>query len=150
MQEYLNQYEVIPFKVLQFLFTEINYGGRVTDAKDRRLINNLVLNFCNEDVLETGYSFSPSGVYSTPCVLWSPLAERVHNLPWPPVRKLFRNGTKNIKNYSTMRASSSNDGAMLLWLSYCCSRFFDFGFLPGHCFLLCDFRTPSHNACLVG
>jgi hypothetical protein len=36
----------IPFKVLQFLFTEINYGGRVTDDKDRRLIKSLVKGFC--------------------------------------------------------------------------------------------------------
>lgn len=65
MQEYLNYHEAIPFKVLQFLFTEINYGGRVTDGKDRRLINNLVLNFCNESVIHEGYAFSPDGVYCT-------------------------------------------------------------------------------------
>ncbi len=34
-QEYLDKYDDIPFKVLRFLFTEINYGGRVTDDKDR-------------------------------------------------------------------------------------------------------------------
>lgn len=67
MQEYLNQHDAIPFKVLQFLFTEINYGGRVTDGKDRRLINNLVLNFCNEGVLDDGYAFAPEGVYCTTC-----------------------------------------------------------------------------------
>jgi hypothetical protein len=67
MLEYLDSFETIPFKVLQFLFTEINYGGRVTDAKDRRLINNLVLDFCNEHVTEGGYKFSPSGVYTSRC-----------------------------------------------------------------------------------
>jgi dynein heavy chain len=36
----------VPYKVLRFLFTEINYGGRVTDAQDRRLINALVEGFC--------------------------------------------------------------------------------------------------------
>ena len=54
-------------QVLRFLFTEINYGGRVTDAKDRRLISNLVTAFCNEDVLKTGYAFSPDATYTTPC-----------------------------------------------------------------------------------
>jgi dynein heavy chain, axonemal len=67
MQEYLNHHEAIPFKVLQFLFTEINYGGRVTDGNDRRLINNLVLNFCNESVLVDGYAYSPSATYCTTC-----------------------------------------------------------------------------------
>lgn len=45
----------MPTQVLRFLFTEINYGGRVTDDKDRRLINNLIHTFCGPDVLESGY-----------------------------------------------------------------------------------------------
>ncbi|KXZ54227.1 hypothetical protein GPECTOR_5g319 [Gonium pectorale] len=66
LQEYLDKYNEIPFKVLRFLFTEINYGGRVTDDKDRRLINNLIYTFCGPQVLEPGYAFSPSGVYAVP------------------------------------------------------------------------------------
>jgi dynein heavy chain len=53
-------------RVLQFLFTEINYGGRVTDDKDRRLMSNLINNFCGPDVLTECYAFSPSGTYTTP------------------------------------------------------------------------------------
>ena len=69
MREYLDaDASSVPFKVLQFLFTEINYGGRVTDAKDRRLIGNLVLGFVNENVLTAGHAFSPSGVYASTCV----------------------------------------------------------------------------------
>ncbi len=41
--------------MLRFLFTEINYGGRVTDDKDRRLINNLINTFCAPEVLQPGY-----------------------------------------------------------------------------------------------
>jgi dynein heavy chain len=52
--------------VLQFLFTEINYGGRVTDDKDRRLMSNLIKAFCGPEVLQEGYSFSPSGTYTIP------------------------------------------------------------------------------------
>lgn len=53
-------------RVLQFLFTEINYGGRVTDDKDRRLMSNLIKAFCGPEVLQEGYSFSPSGTYTIP------------------------------------------------------------------------------------
>lgn len=35
----LDDYEHIPYKVLQFLGSVINYGGRVTDDKDGRLIS---------------------------------------------------------------------------------------------------------------
>jgi hypothetical protein len=52
--------------VLRFLFTEINYGGRVTDDKDRRLINSLILNFCAPEVLQDTYRFSASGTYYMP------------------------------------------------------------------------------------
>jgi hypothetical protein len=55
LQEYLGEYETPPYKVLRFLFTEINYGGRVTDDKDRRLINTLIDTFCAPEVLDVGY-----------------------------------------------------------------------------------------------
>lgn len=54
------------YRVLQFLFTEINYGGRVTDDKDRRLISNVVKTFCSHQVLQEGHAFSPSGTYTVP------------------------------------------------------------------------------------
>lgn len=53
-------------RVLQFLFTEINCGGRVTDDKDRRLMSNLIKTFCGPSVLEEGYTFSPSSTYTIP------------------------------------------------------------------------------------
>lgn len=59
-------YHVRLCRVLQFLFTEINYGGRVTDDKDRRLMSNLIKAFCGPEVLQEGYSFSPSGTYTIP------------------------------------------------------------------------------------
>jgi dynein heavy chain len=34
--------EEIPYKVINYLGSEINYGGRVTDDKDVRLIKNIL------------------------------------------------------------------------------------------------------------
>lgn len=62
MRMFLDEYADIPFRVLRFLVTEINYGGRVTDDKDRRLINNLVMGFVGPHVLDPGYKFSASGL----------------------------------------------------------------------------------------
>ena len=62
----IDDYDVIPYKVIRVLCGEINYGGRVTDDKDRRLINNLLLNYVAEPVLGEGYSWSPSGDYVAP------------------------------------------------------------------------------------
>ena len=52
--------------MLQFLEAEINYGGRVTDDKDRRLLNTIVRVYTCPQVLEKGYKFSESGIYYAP------------------------------------------------------------------------------------
>ena len=62
----LDDYDEIPYKVLKFLGAEINYGGRVTDDKDVRLINNIIKVYINEGVLKTGYAFSASKTYIQP------------------------------------------------------------------------------------
>jgi dynein heavy chain, axonemal len=43
----LDEYEEIPYKVLNFLGAEINYGGRVTDDKDVRLITTIIKVYLN-------------------------------------------------------------------------------------------------------
>jgi len=52
--------------VLNYLGAEINYGGRVTDNKDVRLIKSILSRFVNPGILEEGYKFSESGLYFSP------------------------------------------------------------------------------------
>merc|ERR1711871_923319 len=61
----LRDYEEIPFKIMCVLATEVNYGGRVTDTWDIRLINDLVKDCCKAEVLESGYKFSQAGKHFT-------------------------------------------------------------------------------------
>ncbi len=69
LKMYLNEQPTIPYKTLNYLIAEINYGGRVTDDKDVRLITALLLSYLNEQVMTGEYSFSSSGVYVIPRAL---------------------------------------------------------------------------------
>ena len=91
---FLNDYENIPFDVIRFLCTEINYGGRVTDDKDRRLINNLITTFINVQAAnpepEEDVTFSPSGVYiSPPCTSQKAFLEHIAGYPIVPKPEIF-------------------------------------------------------------
>lgn len=63
LKSFLDDFDEVPFKVLNYLGAEVNYGGRVTDDKDIRLIKAILSRFINPGVLEIGYGFSDSGVY---------------------------------------------------------------------------------------
>ena len=66
LQKFLNEYEEVPFKALTYLAGECNYGGRVTDDRDRRTLMSLLSNFYTPDVLKDKYRLSPSGLYLVP------------------------------------------------------------------------------------
>ena len=60
----------VPLKTLVYLIGECNYGGRVTDAHDRRCLMSILT---DEDggpfhvnILDDNYRFSPSGLYYAP------------------------------------------------------------------------------------
>lgn len=66
---FLNEAEpnVIPFDALLYLTGECNYGGRVTDDKDRRLIKTLLDNYYNNEAArESAYKFAPLEEYFMP------------------------------------------------------------------------------------
>merc|ERR1719261_1614279 len=65
---FVNQYEDVPYKVLNFLGANINYGGRVTDDKDKRLISTILETFICPAAIEqkSEYKYSVSGIYYAP------------------------------------------------------------------------------------
>uniref|UniRef100_K3WFJ4 Uncharacterized protein n=1 Tax=Globisporangium ultimum (strain ATCC 200006 / CBS 805.95 / DAOM BR144) TaxID=431595 RepID=K3WFJ4_GLOUD len=62
----LNPSDPIPYAALAYLAGECNYGGRVTDDKDRRCIVNILSDFYSPEILSDAYKFSASGVYFAP------------------------------------------------------------------------------------
>jgi dynein heavy chain len=60
---FIETYEEVPYKVLNYIGAEINYGGRVTDDKDVRLIKVILECYMNERMLEDNYHLSKSGIY---------------------------------------------------------------------------------------
>jgi dynein heavy chain len=63
LKMFLEEYEESPFKVLKYTVGEINYGGRVTDDWDRRLIMCLLEDYYTPDVLKENHRFSASDLY---------------------------------------------------------------------------------------
>jgi dynein heavy chain len=75
----------IPVRVLKYLFSEINYGGRVTDEADRRLLSVMVDHVFNEDSLDRDdFTFGTDslGLFrSLPAGSLSEYISRIEKLP---------------------------------------------------------------------
>jgi len=52
LQLYLDEYEDTPWDAIKYLIAEANYGGRVTDAVDRRLLSVYINRFFSDDALK--------------------------------------------------------------------------------------------------
>ena len=67
LKNFLEEYDEVPYKVLNYLVAEINYGGRVTDDKDQRLIQTILLTYLTDKTLQyNAYPYSESGIYYCP------------------------------------------------------------------------------------
>ena len=83
-------YELVPYKVLNYIGAEINYGGRVTDDKDSRLIITILRTFINDQILDDSFRFSKSGLYySPPTGEKEDYIEYIKSLPLNPSPEAF-------------------------------------------------------------
>ena len=65
---FVDGYDEIQWDALNYLISECNYGGRVTDPQDRVLLNVMLKNFINPDVFRENYHYSESSDYFNPGV----------------------------------------------------------------------------------
>ena len=63
---FLGEQSDIPWAALVYVTGEINYGGRVTDDLDRRLLLTILKIYYTPKALKDSYSYSSSGVYKPP------------------------------------------------------------------------------------
>lgn len=62
LKMFVQNYEQVPFKAITYLTGECNYGGRVTDERDRRCLITILKDFFNPDVIANpNYSFVDIG-----------------------------------------------------------------------------------------
>jgi dynein heavy chain len=81
---------LIPYKVLNFVFAEINYGGRVTDYIDGRLMRNIIESYIKPEVLTDSFKFSGSGLYrSIEAGSYDDYLNYVRQLPQNPEPEAF-------------------------------------------------------------
>jgi len=56
----------VPFEALQHLIGTINYGGRITDSMDARVLQSLISKYFDHSVLHEGVLFQQLGYTSKP------------------------------------------------------------------------------------
>jgi len=66
LKQYLQQMETVPYVALNYLVAEVNYGGRVTDKQDVRLIKAMLKKYFSAEVMQEGYKFSNLEFYFAP------------------------------------------------------------------------------------
>ncbi len=83
---FIDEYESPPWDALVYLTSECNYGGRITDDHDRRLINSLLkLFYCEQVVLDDSYRFFHCEEYFAPKFgTYESYVNFIRNLPRTP------------------------------------------------------------------
>ncbi|XP_056593901.1 dynein axonemal heavy chain 3 isoform X3 [Triplophysa dalaica] len=83
IQMFLDEYEEVPLEALTYLTGECNYGGRVTDDKDRRLLMSLLSIFYSRKLIEqNNYHVCEGDLYYVPSHgLYQSYVDYIRNLP---------------------------------------------------------------------
>ncbi|KAI9224435.1 dynein heavy chain and region D6 of dynein motor-domain-containing protein [Blastocladiella britannica] len=91
LRNFLNEYAEVPYSALVYLTAQANYGGRVTDDKDRRTLLSLLSLYYNPNIVEKdSFPLSPSGTYRIPPITkYSEVLEFIKQLPLETKPEVF-------------------------------------------------------------
>lgn len=91
IHDFIDEYEEIPYKVMLILCGDVNYGGRVTDDKDRRALMSILDQYITPNAMDDDYKFSKSGKYYIPAdgETKEHYMEYVSSLPINPAPEVF-------------------------------------------------------------
>lgn len=100
---FIDEYpEKVPLDALNYLTGECNYGGRVTDTHDRRLMSVILKLFYNDRAYDDpNYKYSESGIYYPPAHTdydgYIAYIKQLPNFPEPEIYGFHQNAaiTKN-------------------------------------------------------
>ena len=92
LRMFIDENDELPLAALRYATGECNYGGRVTDDKDRILLNSLLEKcYCTDIVENPDYKLTESGLYHSPCE--NPTVEQltsyIQGLPILPLPEAF-------------------------------------------------------------
>lgn len=66
LKMYLDEQPDIPYTALNYIVAEVNYGGRVTDDKDVRMIKALLKRYFCPEIMNDAYKLSKLDNYQAP------------------------------------------------------------------------------------
>ncbi|KAG7391800.1 Dynein heavy chain 1, axonemal [Phytophthora pseudosyringae] len=118
LEMFLDTYDHVPFDVLQVMTSTINYGGRITDDKDMRTSDVILMTFFKEAILHKDYTFSKSGIYYSlecdPRNAYEGYVNYINSLPINPEPEVF--GMHENANITSAQAETYEAFDLLLSL----------------------------------
>ena len=66
LENFLARYDHVPYEVLVNLVGHINYGGRITDDWDRRMVMTVLMSIINPGIMSDDYPLAPGEAYKSP------------------------------------------------------------------------------------